>query len=80
MFRGVGSSALRDEWNETDLPMLIAALHYLILGHFALGPILGDVFGGDPLAAADPARQAAFLRRILRLLAFGKNLEAPSAS
>jgi TetR/AcrR family transcriptional regulator len=70
-FEGSPSGALRAEWKREDLPRLISALHYLILGHFAIAPVLDkEVFGRDPSPGEESERQAAFLRRLLRLLLF----------
>ena len=70
-FRDSGSGAIREDWEETELPLLISAAHYLILGHFAVAPMLKDVFGEDPFSPGGFERQTGFLRKILRLLLFG---------
>jgi AcrR family transcriptional regulator len=70
-FRDSGSRAIREDWEESELPLLISAAHYLILGHFAVAPMLKDVFGEDPLSPGGFERQTGFLRKILRLLLFG---------
>lgn len=70
-FRDSGSGTIRKEWDETELPLLISAAHYLILGHFAVAPMLKDVFGEDPFSPGGFEKQSGFLRKILRLLLFG---------
>ena len=69
-FRDSGIRALREDWKEADLPLLISALYYLISGHFAIAPMLKDVFGEDPFLPGGFERQTEFLRKILRLLLF----------
>ena len=70
-FQESGSGAVRDEWEESELPLLISSLHYLVFGHFALAPMLKDVFGEDPLSPDGFERQTAFLRKMIRFLLFG---------
>jgi AcrR family transcriptional regulator len=72
-FEGSPSGALRAEWKREDLPRLISALHCLILGHFAIAPVLNEeVFGRHPSPEEESERQAAFLRRLLHVLLFSQ--------
>ncbi|MEE8311605.1 MAG: TetR/AcrR family transcriptional regulator [Candidatus Binatia bacterium] len=70
-FRESGAGVLREEWQDDDLPMVIASLLYLILGHFAVPPALGEVFGDDPLSPVPLDRHTEFLRKIIPIVLFG---------
>jgi len=65
--RGRGLSA----WSEEEHPLLIAAWVHLIVGHFAMAPLLAEVFDEDPLSPKGCARQTRFLRKLARLLMNG---------
>jgi len=75
-FRESGGRVLREEWSEKDVPMLIASLLYLILGHFAVPPMLGEVFGDDPLSPTGLRTHTDFLRRIIPIVLFTNVPEA----
>ncbi len=55
-------------WERDEFPLVIAGWLHLILGHFALAPLLGGVLGEDPLSPAVLARQTRFLRKLARIL------------
>jgi hypothetical protein len=40
----------------------------MIFGHFTMAPLLGEVFGFDPLAPEQLARQTRFLRKLAQRL------------
>jgi AcrR family transcriptional regulator len=61
------SGAMRN-WPEEELPLLLMAFHHLILGHFAVAPMLREVFDEDPLTPGVVERQGRFMRRIVRIL------------
>jgi AcrR family transcriptional regulator len=69
-FRERGKRVLRDDWSEPDLPLLIASLLYIILGHFAVPPMLAEVFGDDPLSPRGLSRHTEFLRKIIPIVLF----------
>lgn len=73
-FRESGGEVLREEWRDEDLPMLIASLLYLILGHFAVPRSLGEVFGEDPLSPAALERYTEFLRKVIPIVLFGNEM------
>jgi AcrR family transcriptional regulator len=70
-----GVAAMKREgdprWDEGEAPLLIAAWLHLIFGHFALAPLLAEVFDEDPLAPAALARQTRFLRKLARAIQGG---------
>jgi AcrR family transcriptional regulator len=57
-----------EKWEEAELPLLLAAFHHLTLSHFAVAPLLREVFEQDPLSPDAFERQRTFLRKIVRLL------------
>jgi AcrR family transcriptional regulator len=61
-------SGVLEEWEEAELPLLLMALHHLILGHFATAPMLREVLDEDPLSQEAIDRHGRFVRRIVRLL------------
>jgi len=70
---GQGLEALRtspalEGWSDDDLPLLIMALHNLVLGYFSMASLHEKIFGIDPMSEAALARQKDFLRRAMRRL------------
>jgi AcrR family transcriptional regulator len=56
-------------WAQDEHPLLIATWLHLIFGHFAMAPLLSEVFGEDALSSESLARQTRFLRKLsLRLI------------
>ena len=55
-------------------PLAVAAWLHIILGHFAMAPLLKELFDVDPLATDQIERQKRFLRRYAQLVMSG---EAP---
>lgn len=55
-------------WSPEELPLLLLAFQNLILGYFAMVPLVRQVFGVDPLAEEGLARQMAFLHKVSYLL------------
>jgi TetR/AcrR family transcriptional regulator len=51
-------------WAPAERPLVIAAWLHLILGHFALAPLLREVLEEDPLSPRVLALQTAFLRKL----------------
>lgn len=58
-------------WTEEERPLAVAAWIHVILGHFAMAPLLRSLFGFDPLAPDQIERQKRFLRRYAQLLMSG---------
>lgn len=70
-----GLEAMKDEddsvWTEEERPLAVAAWIHVILGHFAMAPLLRSLFDFDPLAPEQIERQKRFLRRYAQLLMSG---------
>ncbi len=70
-----GLEAMKDEddsvWTEDERPLAVAAWIHVILGHFAMAPLLRSLFDFDPLAPEQIERQKRFLRRYAQLLMSG---------
>lgn len=58
-------------WTEEERPLAVAAWIHVILGHFAMAPLLRSLFDFDPLAPEQIERQKRFLRRYAQLLMSG---------
>jgi AcrR family transcriptional regulator len=58
-------------WSEDEQPLAVAAWIHVILGHFAMAPLLEELFDFDPLAPDQIERQKRFLRRFARLMMSG---------
>lgn len=56
----------RVAWSEEDLPALIAAWIHLVFGHFAMAPLLSEVFDRDLLSPEALAQQTRFLSQLIR--------------
>ncbi len=70
-----GLAAMRDDpqtvWSEEEQPLAIAAWIHVILGHFAMAPLLHELFDVDPLAPDQLEKQKRFLRRFAELMMAG---------
>jgi AcrR family transcriptional regulator len=64
-----------DYWSSDELPFMIAGWLHLVLGHFALAPMLEEIFGEDPLTPQNLERQTRFLRKLARLMMQGGRVE-----
>ena len=62
-------------WSEDEQPLAVAAWIHVILGHFAMAPLLQELFDFDPLAPDQIERQKRFLRRFARLMMSGDRHE-----
>lgn len=58
-------------WSEEERPLAVAAWIHVILGHFAMAPLLRSLFDFDPLAPDQIERQKRFLRRYAQILMSG---------
>ena len=70
-----GLAAMRADphtvWSEEEQPLAVAAWIHVILGHFALAPLLRELFQIDPLSKEQIERQKHFLRRFAQLMMAG---------
>ena len=71
----LGLAAMRDNpqtvWRAEEQPMAVAAWIHVILGHFAMAPLLRELFDVDPLAPDQLEKQKLFLRRFAQLMMVG---------
>ncbi len=58
----------RSPWTDEELPLAVVAWMQLVLGHFALAPLLQGALPDDPLGSAGISRQTRFLQKLSRLL------------
>jgi len=58
-------------WSEEEQPLAVAAWIHVILGHFAMAPLLRELFDVDPLAPEQIERQKRFLRRFAQFMMAG---------
>lgn len=64
--------AMGRAWTQDEYPLLIAAWLHLLFGHFAMAPLLTEVFDEDALSPESLERQTRFLRK-LSLMLLGRN-------
>ena len=55
-------------WTADELPLLIEALHNVIIGYFSMAPLLEGIVGEDPLSPAALARTKRFLKKFVASL------------
>ena len=55
-------------WTEEERPLAVAAWIHVILGHFALAPLMEALFEVDPLSPEQIDRQKRFLRRFAGIM------------
>jgi hypothetical protein len=70
------TSPVLEGWSADDLPLLVMALHNLILGYFSMAALHGKLLGIDPLSDDALERQKAFLHNATRRLVGGFGEEA----
>ena len=46
----------------------------MVFGHFAMAPMMSEVFDDDPLSRENHARQTRFLPKLARLMLAGRTL------
>jgi hypothetical protein len=56
-------------WSEDEYRRVVAMWVQLVVGHFAVAPLMEELLGEDPLAPATVERHTEFLRKLARLLA-----------
>jgi AcrR family transcriptional regulator len=64
-------SPVLEGWTGEDLPLLVMALHNLILGYFSMASLHEKLLGVDPLSPHALERQKDFLKRVTRRLVTG---------
>ena len=67
-----GRTGVLAHWENDELPILLMSFHHVILGNFALAPMLRAVLDEDPLSPDALERQRRFARKVVRLLILGK--------
>jgi len=65
------TSPVLEGWSPDALPLLVMALHNLVLGYFSMAALHGKLLGIDPLSEEAVERQKEFLRRATRRLVGG---------
>lgn len=68
-----GIDAMRDSraaeiWPAEEIPLLVLAFQNIIVGYFAMAPLVQQVFGLDPLSEDGLSRQLRFLHKMTNLL------------
>jgi AcrR family transcriptional regulator len=69
--RASGRTGALAHWEDDELPILLMTFHHVILGNFALAPMLREVLDEDPLSPDALERQRRFARKVVRLLILG---------
>jgi AcrR family transcriptional regulator len=69
--RAGGRTSALAHWEDDELPILLMTFHHVILGNFALAPMLRAVLDEDPLSPDALERQRRFARKVVRLLTLG---------
>lgn len=58
-------------WEPDEIPLVLIAYHHLLLGHFAMAHVLGEVLNEDLLSPQAVERQTRFLEKLTeRLIGF----------
>jgi len=66
--QALGKSKADERWTPDELPLLLIAFQNLVLGYFAMAPLMKQAFGLDPTCEEGLQRQMAFLHKVMRLL------------
>jgi AcrR family transcriptional regulator len=61
-------------WQEDEYALVMSAWLNMVFGHFAMAPMMAEVFDDDPLSKENLARQTRFLRKLARLMLAGRSL------
>ncbi|MBI5503916.1 MAG: TetR/AcrR family transcriptional regulator [Deltaproteobacteria bacterium] len=64
----LSKSKAEERWTPEELPLLLVAFQNLVLGYFAMAPLMQQAFGLDPTSDEALQRQMSFLRKATRLL------------
>jgi len=61
-------------WSKDEYDLVMSAWLNMVFGHFAMAPMMQEVFGADPLSPANLERQTRFLRKLAHLMLAGRSL------
>lgn len=64
----LAKSKAEERWAPEELPLLLIAFQNLVLGYFAMAPLMQQAFGVDPTGEEALQRQMSFLHKVMRLL------------
>lgn len=62
-------------WEEAEYPLIITAWLHLVFGHFAMAPLLSEVFEEDLVSPRAIERQTRFFRKLARLMMRSRGAE-----
>ena len=61
-------------WEPEEYDLVMSAWLNMVFGHFAMAPMMREVFEDDPLSPENLARQTSFLRKLARMMLAGRSL------
>jgi len=61
-------------WSKDEYDLVMSAWLNMVFGHFAMAPMMQEVYGDDPLSPANLDRQTRFLRKLAHLMLAGRSL------
>jgi len=61
-------------WTEDEYGLVMSAWLNMVFGHFAMAPMMSEVFDDDPLSRQNLERQTRFLRKLARLMLAGRSI------
>lgn len=61
-------------WEPDEYDLVMSAWLNMVFGHFAMAPMMREVFEYDPLSPENLARQTRFLRKLARMMLAGRTL------
>jgi TetR/AcrR family transcriptional regulator len=61
-------------WEPDEYDLVMSAWLNMVFGHFAMAPMMHEVFEDDPLSPKNLARQTRFLRKLARMMLAGRAL------
>jgi len=61
-------------WSKDEYDLVMSAWLNMVFGHFAMAPMMQEVFGDDPLSPPNLERQTRFLRKLAHLMLAGRSL------
>jgi len=64
----------RSGWREDEYVLVMSAWLNMVFGHFAMAPMMSEIFDDDPLSPENLERQTRFLRKLARLMLAGRSL------
>jgi len=63
-----------DTWHEDEYGLVMSAWLNMVFGHFAMAPMMGEIFEEDPLSRENLERQTRVLRKLARLMIAGRSV------